>query len=78
MFWCFTAGFDHMVNAYEATEACINTAAVAVVSINAVAVDVRMSHVGNHLAGGFVNRNFSKWPIPLLGKGNHYLARVAR
>ena len=76
MFWCFTAGFDHMVNAYEATEARVNDTASAVAVTNAVVVVVRMSLLGNHRDTPFVNRNSDVPRFPLSRKENRLLARV--
>ena len=78
MFWCFTAGFDHMVNAYEATAAWVNDTASAAAVTNAVVVVVRMSRSSNHCSTGFVNRNSQVVWFPLWHKGNSVLARVTR
>lgn len=78
MFWCFTAGFDHMVNTYEAAVAWVNDTASAVVFTNAVAVVVRMSRSSNHRSATFVNRNSHVSRFSLWRKGNSTLARVTR
>lgn len=78
MFWCFTAGFDHMVNAYEAAVAWVNDTALAVAVTNAVVVVVRMSRSSNHRVTVFVNRISHIFCFPLWGKGNSPLTRVTR
>lgn len=78
MFWCFTAGFDHMVNAYEAAATCVNDTAAAVVSTNAEVVVVCMRPRGNHRRGVFVNLISQMATKSLPRKGKIRLARVAQ
>lgn len=67
-----------MVNAYEAAVAWVNDTALAVAFTNAVVVVVRMSLLGNHRQGPFVNRISDNSLFPLWDKENNSLTRVSR